>query len=266
MKGTILETIVGDKRLRVDAAKALTDRHELANRAAAARYERNSHRLRDALSDTSGINIIAEFKRASPSKGLINDASDPAAIARRYRDGGAAAISVLTEEDHFQGSLEDLSSVREAVDLPLLRKDFIFDTFQVYEAAAAGADAILLIAAMLSNAQISDLESFAEDEFGMDALIEVHSREELERFANSGAKLIGVNNRDLHTFNVSLDVSRELIKYVPTGSLMVAESGISTRSDISDLHYLGFAGFLIGETLMKSGDPEAELRSLNDQS
>jgi len=266
MKGTILEKIVESKRIRVEAAKSATDKTELIEKATGVHDTARPHRLRSALSDRGKINIIAEFKKASPSKGIINDGSDPAAVARAYESGGAAAISVLTEEDHFKGSVDDLNAVRAAVSLPILRKDFIFDLFQVYEAAAAGADAILLIAAMLDDSQLHDLEALAEDELGMDALIEVHTLEELERLKDSGAKLIGVNNRDLHSFNVSLDVSRELIGHAPPGSLMIAESGIANRGDILELKELGYSGFLIGETLMKSGDPAEELRRLNDQS
>lgn len=261
MKGTILEKIVDSKRLRVEAAKSAVDREKLIE-LATRRSGESSHRLRDALADASKINVIAEYKKASPSKGVINDRLEPAIVANSYAGGGAAAISVLTEEDHFRGSLNDLTAVRAAVDLPILRKDFIFDAYQIYEAAAAGADAILLIAAMLDDSQLRDLEALAEDELGLDALIEVHTVDELERIQNSGAKLIGVNNRDLRSFEVSLDVSRKLIKHKPPGSLMIAESGLATRNEITELKELGFSGFLIGEMLMRSNDPAAELREL----
>ena len=258
MKGTILEKIVESKRVRVGAAKAATNKNELIENAVAAHATTRPHRMRSALSDRGKINIIAEFKKASPSMGIINDGLDPATVALVYQSGGASAISVLTEEDHFKGSLDDLRAVRSAVGLPILRKDFIFDPFQVYESAAAGADAILLIAAMLDDSQLHDLEALAEDELGMDVLIEVHTLEELERLKDSGAKLMGVNNRDLHSFNVSLDVSRELVKHAPPGSLLVAESGIATREDILELKELGYSGFLIGNMLMRSGDPAEE--------
>lgn len=265
MKGTILEKIVETKRLRVQGAKRSVDAALLKERAAAARAGAPPHRLRDAVADGSRINIIAEYKKASPSKGTINEGLEPAAAAKQYQSGGAAAISVLTEEDHFRGSLDDLIAVRAVAGIPILRKDFIFDPFQVYESAAAGADAILLIAAMLSDTLLHELEAIAEDEFGMDALIEVHTLEEMERLQRRGAKLIGVNNRDLHSFEVSLDVSRELIEHAPTGSLLVSESGISSPADISELRSLGYSGFLIGEALMRSGDTESELRRLNGQ-
>lgn len=265
MKGTILEKIVETKRQRVEATKRAVQPGQLMERAAAANADAPPHRLRQALADSSRINIIAEYKKASPSKGTINEKLDPSQVAEAYRLGGAAAISVLTEEDNFKGSLDDLIAVRSAVDIPILRKDFIFDPFQVYEAAAAGADAILLIVAVLSDSQLWDLEALAEDELGMDALIEVHTLEELERINDHGAKLIGVNNRDLHSFQVSLDVSRGLIKHAPSGSLMVVESGITSPGEVSELRSLGYSGFLIGESLMRSGDPASELRRLNGQ-
>lgn len=265
MSGTILDKIFGDKRLRVEEAKLAVGVESLRESALEIRESSGQHLLRKALSDRSKINVIAEFKKASPSKGVINDGVDPAEIARQYESGGAAAISVLTEEDHFKGSLDDLRAVRSAVDLPILRKDFVFDEFQIYEAAAAGADAILLIAAMLDYDEMERLRSVAEDECEIDALIEVHTREELERVKSTGASVIGVNNRDLKTFHVTLDVSRELIRHAPEGAIMVAESGLQTREDLVELHGLAYGGFLIGETLMRTGDPAAELRRLRGQ-
>lgn len=266
MTGTILDTIFHDKRARVEAAKRTSDPVALRQTAHEARSSRGLHRLRDALFDRSKINIIAEFKRASPSKGVINDEVDPVNIAKQYEAGGAAAISVLTEEDHFKGSLDDLRAVRTAVDLPILRKDFILDEFQIYEAAEAGADAILLIAAMLEDDDIERLRIIAEGELGMDALVEVHTLEELERVKSTGARLIGVNNRDLKSFDVSLDVSRELIRHAPEDAVMVTESGLRTKEELQELRELGYSGFLIGETLMRTGDPVAELRRLRDAS
>jgi indole-3-glycerol phosphate synthase len=216
--------------------------------------------LREALQNRNNLNIIAEIKRASPSKGVINDKIDVAEVARSYERGGACAISVLTEEDRFQGSLEDLKTARAAVSLPILRKDFIFDEFQIYEAASAGADVILLIAAMLDDGTLVRLRRLTEDDLKMDALVEVHTLEELERAKKIGARLIGVNNRDLHSFKVSLDVSRALVKHAPADALMIAESGLQTREDLLELKDLGFRGFLIGETLMRSGKPESVLR------
>ena len=224
---------------------------------------RPPHRLREALQNQNRLNVIAEIKRASPSKGVINDKIDVAETARNYERGGACAISVLTEEDRFQGSLEDLKTTRANVSLPVLRKDFIFDEFQIYEAADAGADVILLIAAMLDDETLSRLRRLTEDELKMDALVEVHTPEELERAKKIGAALVGVNNRDLHSFKVSLDVSRELIKHAPADAFMIAESGLQKREDLLELKELGFHGFLIGETLMRSGNVEEELRKLS---
>lgn len=265
MNGTILEKIVESKRRRVEQAKAAIDLSELNLMANEVRSRSESHRLRDALADRSKLNVIAEFKKASPSKGVINGSVDPVAIAGMYRAGGAAAMSVLTEEDHFQGSLDDLRAVRATVDLPILRKDFIFDEFQIYEAAAAGADAILLIAAMLNDDELKHLTSLAEDELGIDALVEVHTLAELERVILIGATLIGVNNRDLRSFRVTLDVSRSLIKHAPERAVMITESGLRIRDDLEELRELGYSGFLIGETLMRSSDPEDELRALTTQ-
>lgn len=265
MSGTILDKIFGDKRLRVEEAKLAVGVESLRESALGVRESSGQHLLRKALSDRSKINVIAEFKKASPSKGIINDGVDPGEVARQYEAGGAAAISVLTEEDHFGGSLDDLRSVRAAVDLPILRKDFIFDEFQIYEAAVAGADAILLIAAMLEDDEIERLRIVAENELGMDALVEVHTLEELERVSNTGATLIGINNRDLKAFHVTLDVSRELIPHAPEHVIMVAESGLHTRENLVELQELGYSGFLIGETLMRSGDPISVLRNLTSE-
>ncbi len=257
-----LTEIIELKKKRLESAKQKHDFDELKKSAIAKRENAEKHRLRAALQKNQ-INIIAEIKRASPSKGVINDKIDVAQVARDYEIGGACAISVLTEEDLFKGSLEDLKTARNAVKLPILRKDFIFDEFQIYEAAEAGADVILLIAAMLDDTQLRQLHNLAENDLGLDALVEVHTLEELERVKKINAKIIGINNRDLHTFKVSLDVSRELIKHAPENALMITESGISTKEEIIELRELGFAGFLIGETLMRSGNAAEELKKLN---
>ena len=256
-----LTEIIELKKKRLAIAKSARHYDELKANAIAARAAAKNHRLRENL-QRDQINIIAEIKRASPSKGVINNKIDVAEVAQKYEHGGVCAISVLTEEDKFKGSLDDLKTARNAVDVPILRKDFIFDEFQIYEAAEAGADVILLIAAMLNDSQLRQLHDLAEGFLGLDALIEVHSLEELERVKRLGAKIIGVNNRDLHTFKVSLDVSRELIKHAPENALMITESGISTSEEITELRELGFAGFLIGETLMRSGNVAEELKKL----
>ena len=260
-----LAKIIETKRARLQAIREQTSSSDLRVRALDARLHTKLHRLLEALANDTGVNIIAEIKHASPSRGLIRKDVDPAAHGRAYERGGAVAISILTEEDHFHGSLEDLRAVRQAVSLPLLRKDFIIDEFQVYEAAVAGADAILLIVAAIDNELLRHLRSVAEDELGMDALIEVHTEEELQRAADCGATLIGVNNRDLRTFEVSLGTSARLIQYAPPDVICVSESGLDSADDLRRLRDLGYSGFLIGEMLMRAEQPEAMLRALIDE-
>lgn len=257
-----LTEIIAKKRVRLEQAKAARPLEALRVQAFDVRRDADSHAFSAALGRKDRINVIAEFKRASPSKGTISGAADPSHTARAYEAGGAAGISVLTEEDYFQGSLEDLRAVRAATRLPVLRKDFIFDEYQLYEAAAAGADALLLIVAALDDETLVRLRRIAEDELGMDALTEVHTRDELRRATNCGATFIGVNNRDLHSFNVSLDVSVELIEDAPPNMTFISESGLREAKDLHRLRSRGFQGFLIGETLMKTNEPEQALRAL----
>lgn len=257
-----LKEIMAQRGVRLSQAKANISLEELRESAHEIRRGRESHRLYAALQERGRINIIAEIKRASPSKGLIRAGAQPAEIARSYEAGGAAAISVLTEEDRFQGSLDDLRQVRASVSLPLLRKDFIFDEFQIYEAALAGADALLLIVAALDDETLARLRRLTEDELGMDALIEVHTEAEMRRATVAGARLVGINNRDLHTFNVSLDVSAQLAQFAEDGLTLVSESGLKTNEDLQRLRALGFKAFLIGETLMRADKPEEALRAL----
>jgi len=249
---TILEKIFRAKKARVAAAKLAVSPEEMAERAEGRSSETRRKRLSAALRASSSAAIIAEFKRASPSKGLIDGSASPVERAAEYERAGAAAVSVLTEEDHFLGTLSDLSDVISAVTVPVLRKDFIFDVYQIDETKVYGADAVLLIAAMLEDDQMANLMERA-DALGLDSLLEVHDTAELERAVRLGAGLIGVNNRDLRTFDVSLDTSRELIRQRPDGSLMVAESGISSLTEIEELGALGYDGFLIGEAVMKRG-------------
>jgi indole-3-glycerol phosphate synthase len=259
---TILDEIFAAKKIRVQAAKRATDFEQLMESARHVRANSTPHNFRASVSDRRRVNVIAEFKRASPSKGLINGAVDPADTARGYENAGACAMSVLTEEDFFQGSLNDLKGARAAVSLPILRKDFTFDEFQIYEAAAAGADAILLIVSALPADTLQRLRLLAEDELSMDALVEVHTKGEMQVANDSGAKVIGVNNRNLKTFEVSLDVSRQLAKYATPEAILISESGIGSRADIDQLTALGYSGFLVGETLMRSGSAEDSLRTL----
>ena len=205
--------------------------------------------------------IIAEIKKASPSRGVLKQDFHPALIAHSYEQGGAACLSVLTDKHYFQGSLRDLEAARAAVSLPVLRKDFTVDRLQIFEAAAHGADAILLIAAILDTPDLISLRELASS-LGMASLIEVHNIEELRKAIDAGAEIIGVNNRDLETFEVSLDTSLRLSFQMPDGVIRVSESGIFTRADIDLLRGAGFQAFLVGETLMKSENPAAALRNL----
>jgi indole-3-glycerol phosphate synthase len=204
--------------------------------------------------------IIAEIKRASPSKGDILPGLDPVAVARDYKAAGAAAISVLTDA-HFKGSLDDLRAVRAATDLPILRKDFIFDAYQVFEARAAGADCILLIAAMLEEGQTRSLAAIAA-QLGMAALIEVHNIDELRIAERAGASILGINNRDLHTFKTDLAVSELILAQYRGDALVVSESGINTPDDIRRLHRAGARAFLIGESILRGGKPRVRLAEL----
>ena len=262
MSETFLEKVTAKTREKVSRVK--TDQYLAALRKKADKVRQDAvpHLFKQAISRSDRNNIIAEIKRASPSKGALNLNLDVAMQAKRYEKGRAAAISVLTEPDHFEGSIGDLLNVRKNVKIPVLRKDFIVDEFQIFEAAAAGADAILLIVAALSADDLRRLRSIAEEELGLDALVEVHDEAELTLAGNSGASIIGVNNRNLHSLAVSLDVSRELAGLKPSGSLLVAESGLTSRSEIDELKAAGFDGFLIGETLMRSEDPVGKLEEL----
>ena len=257
----ILSDIIETKRqvvarLRVDPN--LRDVHE---RALALRANAVPHRLRRALeADLPSLKIIAEFKRKSPSAGVIrNDVSAPE-IARCYERGGACAISVLTDEEYFGGSVADLSAVRDSTSVPLLRKDFFIDPIQVYQSAIAGADAVLLIAAALDDVALSKLRKIGEDELGLDAVIEVHTSEELRRALRAGARIIGINNRDLRTFRTSLETSERLITEAPRDRVMISESGLQNPKSLHHLRALGYRGFLMGEALMRAPDPEAAVR------
>lgn len=257
----ILTQIINRKRERLTSAKCAVALDELRDAADNVRLNAKPHALLNALQNNS-FNIIAEFKRRSPSKGIIRPDAGLPQIVTCYQSGGAAAISVLTEEDHFSGSLDDLRQAKTATRLPVLRKDFIFDEYQVYESAAAGADALLLIVAALDDETLSRLLRLTEDELGMDALVEVHTSDDMKRAAAAKAELIGVNNRDLRTFEVSLETSLKLASEVPNESLLVSESGLNTHADLKRLHAAGYRGFLIGETLMRAEHPEQMLRDL----
>ena len=260
---TFLSTIVASTRSIVAASKMSVSLADLERRAAQHHPRGWAAALRRHAAH--GPAIVAEIKKASPSKGLIRADFDPAWLARRYRTGGAAALSVLTDEPYFQGSLRNLELASAAAPLPCLRKDFIVDEYQVVEARAHRADAILLIAAALTNPELRHLAAVA-DGFSLDVLVEVHSAEELDRvldaLGETGASAICVNNRDLRSFQVTLETSLELIGKIPPSVVRVTESGIFTAQDIARLRKAGFSAFLIGESLMRQPDPGAALAEL----
>ncbi len=209
----------------------------------------------------SGMRVVAELKKASPSRGLLRSDFRPAVLAAALERAGACALSVLTEEEFFQGSLEHLKAARQAAALPLLRKDFVFDPWQVWESRVAGADSFLLIAAILSDGLLRELVALGRV-LGMEPLVEVHAREELDRTIQAGARIIGVNNRDLKTFEERLETSLELAEFIPDDAIAVSESGLSSREELERLSRAGFDAFLIGEHLMTAQDPAAALRAL----
>ncbi|MBZ5578660.1 MAG: indole-3-glycerol phosphate synthase TrpC [Acidobacteriia bacterium] len=252
----ILARIVAKKREDLAKGTGLSGEWEPQ----ADRQRANRRNFRAALSARTPA-IIAEVKKASPSKGVLAADFDPVRTASAYQRGGAAALSVLTDKEFFQGSLADLEAARAAVTVPVLRKDFTIAPEHVVEAAAHGADAILLIAAILTEREIRDFREAAA-RFQMAALVEVHNRRELDAAVAAGSEIIGVNNRDLTTFEVSLDTSLRLAESIPDGVVRVSESGIRDAEDVSTLRAAGFTAFLVGEHLMKSGDPAAALRKL----
>jgi len=213
-----------------------------------------------ALEDTH-TRLIAEVKRASPSRGVLRPNFDPVELAKKYAQGGAAAISVLTEANYFQGSLDHLAAIRQEIDLPLLRKDFIFDPYQVYESRAYGADALLLIVAALSQEQLEELLSLSHG-LGLNCLVEVHNEAEVERALHSQTKIIGINNRDLATFTTDINTTRRLLPLIPRGRIAVSESGIRNRSDVAKLKGWGVNAVLVGEALVTASDVVTKVREL----
>ena len=256
---THLSKIVDATRAAVARRKALANRDALENQAA--RHTPRGFAAAVSRAATHGPAIIAELKKASPSRGLIRADFDPAALALQMSRAGAVALSVLTEEQFFQGSLENLRIASAAAPIPCLRKDFIVDAFQILEARANGADAVLLIAAALDDASLTDLRAAAR-QLQLDVLCEIHNAEEASRVRDLDCELIGVNNRNLKTLAVDLKVAEDLAASLPTNCVRVAESGISTANDLRRLRDCGYQGFLIGESLMKQADPSAALRSL----
>ncbi|MBR9649974.1 indole-3-glycerol phosphate synthase TrpC [Thalassovita aquimarina] len=260
MTGTVLDKIKAYKLEEVAADKQAKPLEAVEAEARAASPVRPFAEALQKASRT-GYGLIAEVKKASPSKGLIREDFNPPELAKAYEAGGATCLSVLTDTPSFQGAKDFLVAAREAVSLPVLRKDFMYDTYQVAEARALGADCILIIMASVSDAQAQELEE-AATEWGMDALIEVHDAAELERATLLKSPLIGINNRNLKTFETTLDTTRTLSKYVPANRTLVSESGLNTPEDLADMARYGARCFLIGESLMRNDDVETATRAL----
>ena len=253
----MIDRIVAQKREEVEQRKKSLPLSYLKERIA----------LREATLDFAHTlegtqtRLIAEIKRASPSRGTLCPDFNPVELAKKYVQGGAAAISVLTEANYFKGSIDHLAAIREEINLPLLRKDFIFDPYQVYESRAYGADALLLIVAILSQEQLEELLSLSHN-LGLSCLVEVHSEGEVERALRSQAKIIGINNRDLSTFTIDINTTRRLLPLIPRGRIVVSESGIRSRKDIEKLKGWGVNAVLVGEALVTADDVVTKVREL----
>lgn len=258
---TILDKIIEKKKIEVAEAKQRVSLEELERYPL---FDRTCYSLKDSILDPERTGIIAEYKRASPSKGLINGTSTVQEVVRSYQDAGASAISVLTDSDFFQGSLSDLEAARAVLQIPLLRKEFIIDVYQIAEAKAYGADIILLIAACLDSEEIETYADYAKS-LGLNVLLEVHNEEELQRSLFDSIDAIGVNNRNLKDFVVDLNHSYDLVKQIPDSYIKVSESGISDPKTIQALRNAGFQGFLIGENFMKTEDPGRAIKEFISQ-
>ena len=259
--GNILARILATKVREIEAARAAQPLATLREQAQLAPPVRDFCRALRHRIATDGTAVVAEIKKASPSRGVLRPIFDPAAIARRYEAGGAACLSVLTDHDYFQGNPEDLVAARAACSLPVLRKDFVLDEYQLFEARSLGADCILLIVAALDDGRLAALES-AACELGMAVLAEVHDAAELERALRLATPLIGINNRSLRTFEVALETTLDLLSRVPHERLVVTESGILTPADVARMRAAGVHAFLVGEALMRAADPGAALGDL----
>jgi len=254
----ILDEIVAYKRTELVETKRAAPLAELKAKAASMEPTRG---FREALAGEGEMRLIAEVKKASPSKGVIREDFDPVKIARTYEESGASCLSVLTEKKFFQGKLGYLDDIRKDVGLPLLRKDFIIDEYQIYETRTAGADALLLIVACLGHHQLEDYLGLA-GRLGLDVLIEAHTYKELDRVLLTGARLVGINNRDLATFKVDLRTTLELLKDIPDDCIVVSESGINTREDVLLLQKAGVDAILVGESLMREKDIGKKVKEL----
>ncbi len=253
----MLDRIITDKR---EAVKQRKKRFPLAGLQESIARRRTPLDFAGALRG-DGTRLIAEVKRASPSRGLLCPEFDPVKLAKTYAANGAAAVSVLTEENYFQGSLDHLAAIKKEVALPLLRKDFIFDPYQVYESRAYGADALLLIVAILGQGQLGELLSLSR-KLGMDCLVEVHNEAEVARALDAGAEVIGINNRDLKTFKIDIKTTRRLRPLIPAGYTVVSESGIRSGEDVAELKQWGINAILVGETLVTADDIPSKMREI----
>jgi len=254
----ILSRIIEEKRREIDEAKRIKPLEELVREVKGICVKSS---FKKNIARPHNINLIAEIKKASPSKGILRGDFNPVKIAATYQANGASAISVLTDERFFEGKLEYIKKVKESVSLPVLRKDFIIDEYQVYESAAAGADAILLIAELLLSNEMAGLYNLAVS-LGLDVVMEAHTEEDVEKALSAGGPIIGINNRDLHTFKVDLGVTQKLIRLIPQNKIKVSESGIRTYEDVMFLKSLGVNAVLIGEAFMEAGDIAAKMREI----
>lgn len=254
----IISRIIEEKRHVVEEAKRKKPQEDLVKEIKSLSVK---SQFKKNISRPHHMNLIAEIKKASPSKGILRGDFNPVKIAMTYQANGASAISILTDERFFEGKLEDLIKVRENVSIPILRKDFFIDEYQIYETVAAGADAILLICDILSIAELTKFYNIA-NELGLDCLVEVHNEEDIEKALAIDASIIGINNRDLHTFKVDMGVTQRLIRMIPQNKVIVSESGIKRYEDIMFLKSLGVSAVLAGEVFMEAGDIAAKMREL----
>ncbi|MBL7091902.1 MAG: indole-3-glycerol phosphate synthase TrpC [Candidatus Omnitrophica bacterium] len=255
----ILDRIVEEKRKEIEKAKELFSLAELIKKSSS--FIGQHRGFKDAVSQPDKINLIAEIKKASPSKGILREDFEPVEIARAYEASGACALSILTEEKFFQGSIGYLKTVREAVNLPILRKDFIIDEYQIYESVCAGADSVLLIAQLLSEEQLKEFYSLCTH-LKLDAVCEVHNEEDLDKVLGQDCTIIGINNRNLQTFEEDPQVSARLIRKIPKGKAVISESGIKSFEDVKFLQSLGVNAVLIGEAFMCSKDIKVKVKEL----
>lgn len=254
----ILDTIIAQKRKELQTEKEKFPLATLQAQLVNLPHTKNFHQ---AIAQSDAINLIAEVKKKSPSKGIIREDFDPVDIAKIYAENGAAAISVLTDVQFFDGRLDYLTAIREVVDVPLLRKDFTIDPYHIYQARSAGADAVLLIVAVLTRQQLREYIDIASS-LSMATLVEVHTEEELEIALDVGAEIIGINNRDLRTFDTTLETTFRLRESIPSEKVVVSESGIYTRADVESLREAGVNAILVGESLMRSTDIGEHVRNL----